>query len=786
MGTPTASGSFRVGLTVKDSSTPGLTVSVTLGISITVPVTPLSISSTTLPEATQKKAYSATLNVTGGTAPYSWSLSPGSSLPAGLSLAEATGIVSGMPTAAGSGSFMATVSDSSNPIQIKSAKISLAVTSTPLTIGSTTLPGGTDGTEYSGSLTASGGKLAYTWKISGGALPAGLTLATATGAITGTPTVSGTFNITLSVSDTSSPVQTQSAKTSIVVAAAEAGAGTGHTWYVRPDGGTRYSSNVTAGQCDGTADVSYASTGGTGANQHCAFNDVRFFWSDGSYTTGSTLPGWGWIGSGGDTYIIRGSIGTGVSYRVGANSSTSYCDAAGCWGLTGNAAASGAPAPPSGTPSQHTRILGENYASCRSASAKTQLHGGWSVGDVLDLSGASNVDVACLDITDFSACGRFSQSVGCDSTQDFAQIGIIFSNTSTNDTLTDVHIHGMASSGLAGPTGDGVVLKYVDLLGNAGSGWNTDMSDGTTGVGSLLVQNFNISWNGCAEEYPIVDPLPYNDCTDQSSGGYGDGFGTATVASNAPGWQVHFDQGIASYNTQDGLDALHISGPGSTMTDTRVLAFGSEGQQLKVGGATATIQNSVIVGNCEAMTQGPIPGAPTGFGSKLAAPCRAGNTAVLINLTPGDPATFQFNTIYEAGAIGLEVEYATSDTGPTNTLKYNNNVFVGFYNPGSEENSTTIYSNSDLKMLTNPGASWTNNATFGQRNNWTCPQAGESKAICSDPGLVDETYHAYGYGNMAPSPSGSIVVGAGISVPGVTTDYTGTTRNSPPSIGAYE
>jgi hypothetical protein len=185
------------------------------------------------------------------------------------------------------------------------------------------------------------------------------------------------------------------------------------------------------------------------------------------------------------------------------------------------------------------------------------------------------------------------------------------------------------------------------------------------------------------------------------------------------------------------------------------------------------------------MTTQAIPGTPTGFGSRLQDPCRAGDTAVLINLTPGDPGVFQDNTIYEAGSIGLEVEYATSDIGPTNTLKYNNNVFVGFYNSSAQANATTIYSNTDLNMLTNPGASWTNNATFGQRNNWACPRAGESNAICSDPGLTDETYHTYGYGNMAPT-SGSILLGAGVAVPGITVDYNGQTRKTPPSIGAYE
>jgi hypothetical protein len=783
-GTPTTTGNFSFGVTITSNGSPAQSASSTLILSVTAQAPALVITSTTLPSAIAGSAsYSSSLKASGGTAPYTWSITS-DSLPSGLSLATTTGIVSGTPTATGVFTFTVAVTDAESPAQSTSGKISLSVMAAPLTITST-LPSGTDGTAYSAPLKVSGGTPAYTWSITSGSLPAGLSLSATTGVISGTPTVSGTSSFTATVSDNSNPAETKSATSSITVAAAQQVAGPGATWYVRPDGGTRYSANVATGQCDGTADTAYS---GSGTNQHCAFNDVRMLWQDGSYTTGSTFPGWGWVIAGGDTVIIRGSIGTGNTWRVGANSQTTYCDSTGCWGITGSPSVSGPP-PPSGTAAQHTRILGENYGSCTSASAKTQLHGGNALFTVLDLSGSSYVDVACLDITDFSACGRATQSVGCNPTQDYAQNGVQFSNQSTNDTLTDVHIHGMATQGIFGPTGDGVALTRIDIIGNASSGWNADLSDGTTGVGSLLVQNFLIWGNGCAEQYPLVYPAANSigDCTDQSSGGYGDGFGTATTNSAAPGWQVHFDQGTVAYNTQDGLDALHIGGTGSSVTHTRVMAFGNEGQQLKVGGATATIQNSVIIGNCEAMTTvASIPTFATGFGSKLGAPCRAGNTAILINVTPGDPATFQDNTVYEAGAIGLEVEYATSDTGPTNTLKYNNNIFAGFYNAGAQENSTTIFSNTNLKMLTNPGSSWTNNVTFGQRGNWACPHVGESNAICSNPGLIDETYHTSGYGNMAPSAPGSIVLGAGVAIPGITTDYTGTTRNNPPSIGAYE
>jgi hypothetical protein len=788
-GTPAESGTFGFTISVSDHSNPAQSKSAAL--SITIAPTQLSITTSTLVSGTESAAYAQTLKVTGGTPSYSWSVTSGS-LPTGLALAAGSGIISGTPTASGPFTFTATVSDSSNPGQTTSASLSITIASTQLSITTATLAAGTDGTAYLQTLQASGGTPSYSWSITSGSLPGGLTLTAATGAISGTPSASGTFNFTVTINDSSKTVQTKSANLSIVVAAAQVATGPGTTWYVRPDGGTRYSTNITSGQCNGKADAAYP---GTGVNQPCAFNDVRMLYQDGSYTTGTTFPSWGWVIASGDTVIIRGSIGTGVTYRIGWNdnfSTSPYCDANGfnCWGLTGDPFDSGMPPPPSGTASQHTRILGENYAACTNQTDRTQLHGGWGTGTVLSLNGASYVDVSCVDITDFSNCGRDADTVSCETNgnvvADFAGNGISLKNTSTNITLADIRVHGMASDGMIGAPGTGFVATDLYIIGNADAGWNSDDGSGTTGVGTLNVTNFNISWNGCVEEYPIVDPLPYFSCTDDSSGGYGDGFGTTTVPSPAPGWQVHFDQGTVSYNTQDGLDALHISGPGSTMTDTRVLAYGNQGQQLKVGGATATIQNSIIVGNCAAMTTQAIPGTPAGFGSLLQDPCRAGNTAILISVTPGDPAYFQDNTVYAGGAIGLEVEYATSNIGPTNTLAFNNNVFMGFNNAVIGQNATPIYSNTDLNMLTNPGASWTHNSTFGQRSNWPCPAQGESAALCTDPGLTDETYHLYGFGDMAPASSASAVVGAGVAEPAIPLDYTGQTRPNPPSIGAYE
>lgn len=83
---------------------------------------PLSITTASLPDATQNVNYSQTLSVTGGTSPYVWSVSAGT-LPAGLSLSGST--ISGKPTTAGTSTFTVKAEDSSSPK--KSATKQLAI-----------------------------------------------------------------------------------------------------------------------------------------------------------------------------------------------------------------------------------------------------------------------------------------------------------------------------------------------------------------------------------------------------------------------------------------------------------------------------------------------------------------------------------------------------------------------------------------------------------------------------------------------------------------------------------
>src|SRR6476659_7344571 len=86
-----------------------------------------------------------------------------------------------------------------------------------LTIATSSLPDGAVNQPYSATLTGSGGTPPYAWAVTP-ALPTGLTLDTATGAITGTPTTQGTTTHTFSLRDSSIPAQTVQQSLNVTIA----------------------------------------------------------------------------------------------------------------------------------------------------------------------------------------------------------------------------------------------------------------------------------------------------------------------------------------------------------------------------------------------------------------------------------------------------------------------------------------------------------------------------------------------------------------------------------------
>ncbi len=183
------------------------------GSSTTTPAA-LSVTTSTLPNGTIGVAYSQTLVASGGTAPYTWAVTVGS-LPAGLVLDVATGVISGTPTTAGASSFTVTATDSATTPATATAALSITIDA--MSITTTSLPGGTVGTAYSQTLVVAGGTAPYTWAVTSGNLPAGLTLDANTGVISGTPTAAATSPFTVSVTDTNTATASQAL--SITIAA---------------------------------------------------------------------------------------------------------------------------------------------------------------------------------------------------------------------------------------------------------------------------------------------------------------------------------------------------------------------------------------------------------------------------------------------------------------------------------------------------------------------------------------------------------------------------------------
>lgn len=174
---------------------------------------PLRLSSSRLPTAESVVPYLSALVATGGTPPYTWSLLAPSAPPAGLVLGL-DGTLEGTPLVDGSMSMQAQVTDAEGATAAGEVVLPVAGPARPLFV-TQSLPDAQRGEEYAVTLAAVGGTRPYRFTVvetrrvpdagtpdttsTPSALPAGLTLAD--GAISGTPTETGTFFVTLRLED---------------------------------------------------------------------------------------------------------------------------------------------------------------------------------------------------------------------------------------------------------------------------------------------------------------------------------------------------------------------------------------------------------------------------------------------------------------------------------------------------------------------------------------------------------------------------------------------------------
>jgi uncharacterized repeat protein (TIGR01451 family) len=188
-GTPTQAGSFPITVKVTDGN--GCTgISATYTLVVACPT--ITFAPATLPNGTYGDAYNQTVTASPGGV-YNYAVTAGA-LPTGLSLNATSGAITGIPTAVGSYPFTITATYYTNCPATKTYTI--VIDCPTITFTPANLVTGTIGVAYSQTVTAIPAGT-YNYTVMTGTLPPGVTLNAATGVISGTPTLIGTYNITI-------------------------------------------------------------------------------------------------------------------------------------------------------------------------------------------------------------------------------------------------------------------------------------------------------------------------------------------------------------------------------------------------------------------------------------------------------------------------------------------------------------------------------------------------------------------------------------------------------------
>jgi hypothetical protein len=166
---------------------------------------PLRITTTTLSDGETNAGYNASISTVGGSPPVTFSVVSGS-LPPGLTLTSATGIISGeIPVgSAGEYKFQVKVVDTGSAEDTRDFGINVRqAMGNDLRITVSTLSDGEENALYSAFVTVAGGFLPYSWVLQKGELPQGLALNTESGEIRGIPQIGtkATYIFTIKVTD---------------------------------------------------------------------------------------------------------------------------------------------------------------------------------------------------------------------------------------------------------------------------------------------------------------------------------------------------------------------------------------------------------------------------------------------------------------------------------------------------------------------------------------------------------------------------------------------------------
>lgn len=175
------------------------------------PVSPPTITTNSFNSMIVSASFNQIMSAS-GVGPFTWSAS---GLPAGLTMSS-SGVLSGVPTTAGSGSAIITASNSGGSTNKTISWTVTASATAPVIASSPTPSNGQTGSVYSFTPGRTG-STPMTWGVTVGSLPPGLTINSSTGAISGTPTTAGSYSFTLQATN-SAGSDTQDFSITIVLA----------------------------------------------------------------------------------------------------------------------------------------------------------------------------------------------------------------------------------------------------------------------------------------------------------------------------------------------------------------------------------------------------------------------------------------------------------------------------------------------------------------------------------------------------------------------------------------
>ncbi|MBX7222264.1 MAG: putative Ig domain-containing protein [Blastocatellia bacterium] len=210
-GTPNAANTFTFTIEATDANgckgTRQYAVTVANGGGGGCQNTTITLNPQTLNNGTVGVAFNQTVTATGGTGPYNYAVTAGA-LPGGLSLNAGTGVVSGTPNTANTFSFTIEATDANGCKGNRSYSVTIAnggggggCQNTTILVNPQTLSNGTVGIAYNQAVSAVGGAGSYTFAVTAGVLPGGLTLNASTGVISGTPNAANVWPFTIEATD---------------------------------------------------------------------------------------------------------------------------------------------------------------------------------------------------------------------------------------------------------------------------------------------------------------------------------------------------------------------------------------------------------------------------------------------------------------------------------------------------------------------------------------------------------------------------------------------------------